>query len=237
MSNLDTKASQLDFYHTQAQPCNYLPNRQAINLLADPTVPITARMYGQLIDYGFRRSGNYIYRPHCHGCNACVPVRLPVAEFRPNRSQKRTWRRNQDLDARCVAPAYNEEHFRLYQRYLGGRHSGSAMDGREQYLDFLTSPYINTALYEFRLQGRLLAVAVVDQLPQGLSAVYTFFDPAQSARGLGNYAVLWEIHEAERKKLDWLYLGYWIKECRKMNYKDQYRPIEVYRNKQWKRLP
>jgi len=225
----------LNFYITSAHPCNYLPGRQASSLIADLRVRITTPIYAALINHGFRRSGDYVYRPHCQACDACVPVRVPVALFQPKRSQKRTWQRNQDLHVRRVDCAYHAEHFLLYQRYVRSRHNGTGMDqcGPDHYMEFIGSAGIDTVLYEFRHGDALLAVAVVDQLPQGLSAVYTFFEPDQKARSLGVYAVLWQIYEAQRVGLPWLYLGYWIKDCRKMSYKDQYRPQEMYRNGQW----
>lgn len=225
----------LNFYITSAHPCNYLPGRQASSLIADLRVRITTPIYAALINHGFRRSGDYVYRPHCQACDACVPVRVPVALFQPQRSQKRTWRRNQDLHVRRVECAYHAEHFLLYQRYVRSRHNGTGMAqcGPDHYMEFIGSAGIDTVLYEFRHGDALLAVAVVDQLPQGLSAVYTFFEPDQEARSLGVYAVLWQIYEAQRLGLPWLYLGYWIKDCRKMSYKDQYRPLEMHRNGQW----
>lgn len=227
----------LDFYLTPTQQCSYLPGRQVNTLLADPYVPINTRTYSFLINHGFRRSGDYVYRPHCEHCNSCIPVRVRVAEFCPRRSHKRAWRRNQDLHVQRVAPVYSEEHFRLYQRYLTKRHHpNGGMEKPEHYLNFLMSSRIDTGLYEFRLQDELLAVAVVDHLAQGLSAVYTFFDPDREARSLGVYAILWEIDEARRRGLTWLYLGYWIKECPQMSYKDQYRPFEMYRSGQWLRV-
>lgn len=225
----------LDFYLTPTHACNYLPGREAASLVADVGARITTQTYGALIDYGFRRSGEYIYRPHCQGCTACIPVRVPVAAFRPRRSQRRTWQRNQDLKVRRVPVVYQEEHFQLYQRYIADRHRGGGMDhtDSEHYLEFMHAAGIDTGLYEFRSAERLLAVAVVDHLAQGFSAVYTFFDPAEHARSLGVYAVLWQIEELKRRGLPWLYLGYWIKECRKMNYKGRYRPLEIYRDGQW----
>ncbi len=229
----------LNFYLTAEQACGYLPERQAGSLIADPYTRIDAHMYSVLIDYGFRRNAAHIYRPHCRACEACVAVRVPVADFQPCRSQRRTWRRNQDIEVRRVAMTYDDEHFRLYQDYLSSRHSGGGMDHTNpgQYTEFiLLSGLDDTRLYEFRLHNELLAVAIMDHLPQGLSAVYTFFSPAHEARSLGTYAVLWQIHEARRLGLTWVYLGYWIKECRKMSYKNQFRPLEIYRNNQWLRI-
>lgn len=227
----------LDFYLAGPHPCNYLPGRMAGTLYADPYQPISTALYSRLIDHGFRRSGEYLYRPHCQGCEACIPVRIPVAEFQPKRNQLRTWRRNQDLTARIVDGHYREDHFRLYQRYLASRHPGGGMDGTapEQYQSFLLCAGLDTLLYEFRSGEQLLAVAVTDRLEQGLSAVYTFYDPDQPARSLGRYSILWQIHEARRLGLPWVYLGYWIKECRKMSYKEEYHPLETFRHGRWQR--
>jgi len=228
----------LDFYLAGPHPCNYLPGRMAGTLYADPYQPTSTALYSRLIDHGFRRSGEYLYRPHCQGCEACIPVRIPVAEFQPTRNQLRTWQRNQDLTVRAMAGLYREDHFHLYQRYLASRHPGGGMDGTapEQYQSFLLCAGLDTQLYEFRNGDQLLAVAVTDHLEQGLSAVYTFFDPAQPTRSLGRYSILWQIHEAQRLGLPWLYLGYWIKECRKMSYKDEYHPLETYLHGRWSRM-
>jgi len=225
----------LAFYATRPHPCSYLPGREAVTLFADPSVPIDTGLYSQLIAYGFRRSGEHIYRPRCPQCEACIPIRIPVENFRPSRAQRRAWRRNQDLDIRPVESAFNQEHYRLYRRYVASRHKGGGMDDTEpaRYMEFLTSPGVDTRFCEFRWNGQLIAVAVYDQLHQGLSAVYTFFDPEFKARGLGVYAVLWEIQEARHLRLPWLYLGYWIEQCPKMRYKNHYRPCEFYTNGQW----
>lgn len=225
----------LAFYATTPHACGYLAGRSAATLLADPRAPVDTRTYSALIDYGFRRSGEHIYRPRCEHCQACIPVRLAVADFQPSRIQKRIRRRNQDLEVRRVAAVRSDEHFALYQRYLAQRHTGGGMDDPDpdNYLSFLVSRCIDTDFYEFRLHGQLLAVAVVDHLQQGLSAVYTFFDPQHAKRSLGVYAVLWQIEETKRLNLTWLYLGYWIKESPKMSYKAQYQPLEMYQDGQW----
>ena len=187
------------------------------------------------MEAGFRRSGEYVYRPRCSACRACIPARIPVNAFTPTRSQRRTWQRNQDLQITALPAAFSEEHFALYRRYIGARHPGGGMDvaDPERYREFLFSAWSDTWCYEFRLGPRLLAVAVVDRLVRGFSAIYTFFDPSYAERGLGTYAVLWEIAEAQRLELAWLYLGYWIEECPKMSYKTRYRPLEIFRNGLW----
>ncbi len=166
-------------------------------------------------------------------------MRIPVSDFQPSRNQKRAWQRNHDIEVRQVAMVYQDEHFQLYRHYLSSRHSGGGMDhmSPEQYQEFIIlSSLDGTRLYEFRLQNELLAVAVVDHLPQGLSAVYTFFNPDYQTRSLGTYAILWQIHEARRLEQGWVYLGYWIKECDKMSYKNRFQPLEIYRNNGWLRL-
>ena len=190
------------------------------------------------MDSGFRRSGEYVYRPRCGTCQACIPVRIPVNTFAPSRSQRRTWQRNQDLRISAQPAGFHEEHFALYRRYIADRHPGGGMDVEDpaRYREFLLSSWSDTWCYEFRLDTRLLAVAVVDRLLRGLSAVYTFYDPAYADRGLGTFALLREISEAQRLELSWLYLGYWIEECPKMAYKNRFRPLEVFRDGSWQSL-
>jgi len=228
----------LKFYATQVHDCSYLPGRDAVTLFADPAAPMDTSTYSALARLGFRRSGGHVYRPHCPGCNACVPVRIPVAEFRPDRSQRRTWARNTDLRVIPRAPEFDAEHFDLYQRYLASRHPGGGMDGgdAEDYLRFVTSDWSDTGLYEFRDGGRLLGVAAVDHLVDGLSAVYTFFEPEEKRRALGVWSVLWQVDEARRRGLPWLYLGYWIGESPKMAYKTRYRPLQGYDGHEWKNI-
>lgn len=227
----------LDFFITAPHECSYLPDRMASTLFADPDVVIGTRMYSLLAEHGFRRSGRNIYRPQCTGCNACISVRVDVGRFEPSRTQRRIWRRNQDLTVHTVPAEFRQEHFELYQRYIRERHAGGSMDNpdEQRYTDFLISPYVETEFVELRADGRLICVAVVDTIASGLSAVYTFFDPDEAARSLGTYAVLWQLEEARRRALSWVYLGYWIKACRKMRYKDSFRPFEAYRAAHWVR--
>lgn len=228
----------LDFYLTPEHECSYLPGRTAQTLFADPSVRIGTSLYSELIKYGFRRSGTHVYRPQCPGCDACIPIRVPVASFQPSRSQRRNWKLNADLEVVTVGSEYRDEHFMLYRRYMHHRHQGSGMDtpDPDKYSDFLINPYIEADFYEFRLAGKLLGVAVADVLNDALSAVYTYFDPLESARALGVYAVLWQIEAAKASGFEHVYLGYWIKECQKMAYKDRYRPFEVFRDGQWREI-
>ncbi|MCP4696508.1 MAG: arginyltransferase [Gammaproteobacteria bacterium] len=229
---------EISFYATPPHECNYLPARWATTLFVDPVSSEDKEVYGALSQQGFRRSGEYIYKPYCEACQACVAVRVPVFRFQPRRSQRRVWKKNSDLTVTAVPPEYNEERFQLYRDYIACRHEGGGMDNPtpQGYKQFLCSPWADTVFYEFRLHGRLLAVAVADRFAHGLSAVYTFFDPRYSSRGLGVYAVLWEIRETMRMGLKWLYLGYWIKDCQKMSYKMDYQPLQCYQEGEWRNI-
>jgi arginine-tRNA-protein transferase len=186
---------------------------------------------------GFRRSGEYIYRPWCNNCDACVPIRIPVLDHVMRKKHVRVWKRNQDIKVISRPAAFEESHFELYCRYISARHKGGGMDnpGRKDYMGFLCSSWMDTLFYEMKLADRLLAVSVVDQLDDGLSAVYTFYDTSYDKRSLGTFSILYEIHEAARLGLDWLYLGYWIEDCEKMNYKNQFKPAEYFHNNKWVR--
>lgn len=230
-----TQVVKLGFFATPPHACNYLPDREATTLFADPRFPKNTRLYSALADCGFRRSGEHLYIPHCQTCSACVPVRVPVTKFHPSRRQSRALRRNSDLSIVRREAHFNQEHFDLYRRYLTARHKGGGMDDPtpESYMDFLTASWSDTVFFEMRLKDELLAVAVADVMHDALSAVYTFFDPAHSGRSPGRFAVLYEISEARRLGLKWLYLGYLIEGCRKMQYKGEYQPLEYYINNKW----
>lgn len=234
-SDNESSMQRLSFYATPEHVCNYLPDQQATTLFADPDAQLNNQMYSQLSVYGFRRSGKYIYRPSCIDCKACVPVRIPLAHFKPGKSQRRVWNKNRDLDIQVVEASYSEEHFSLYKKYMDTRHPEGGMDDVEQdkYMEFLTSDWSDTQFVEYRLQGKLLSVAVIDNLETGLSAVYTFFDPDVASRSLGTLAVLWSASKASEMNLPYLYLGYWIENCQKMNYKKNFHPIEQFQNGIW----
>jgi arginine-tRNA-protein transferase len=229
---------QLAFYASVPTPCSYLPGRTAVTVFVDPLARMNVARYGWLVERGFRRSGEHVYMPYCPGCDACVPARIPVADFKPNRSQRRIFRRNSDLSVRRVPTAFVDEHYRLYQRYVSARHAGSSMEnyGPEHYTSFLACDWGESYLYEFRDASRLVAVASVDHLESGLSAVYTFFDPELSQRGLGVYAVLWQVETARRMGLPFVYLGYWIAACENMRYKANFQPLQIYRGDHWELL-
>ncbi len=233
-----TSSQELAFFTSPGHPCSYLPNRTAGTLFVDPGTELNTRTYTELLRFGFRRSGDYVYRPRCHGCQACVPIRIPVNDYQRQRNQRRTWQRHSDIQVIAKPADFNVEHYALYRRYVKARHPGGGMDnpGPEQYMEFLTSSWGCTLFYEYRLTSRLVGVGVVDHLEDALSAVYTFYEPSLARRSLGVYAVLWEIDAARRLDLPWLYLGYWIGGCDKMNYKDRYRPLEAYIEGHWVRF-
>ena len=228
--------NQLAFFASRPHPCGYLPGRDTVNLFTDPGAPMDMTIYSRLADFGFRRSGSHIYRPRCPQCQACLPVRIPVSAFQPSRAQRRTLKANRAVQATLRPAAFDEEHFALYRRYMASRHPGGGMDDPdpERYLEFLSCPWSETLFVEFRLQGRLMAVSVLDVLSQGLSAVYTFFEPGLCALSPGRHSVLWAIGEAQRRGLDALYLGYWIAASPKMRYKQEYRPLELLHEGQWR---
>ena len=232
-----TPINDLDFYITPDHKCSYLPDKQSKALFTDPNVPMNTKLYSRLTHTGFRRSGEHVYRPLCDTCNACIPIRLPVTLFTPNKQQKRIWRKNSDLTVSQMKGAPTQEHYALYEKYITMRHRDGDMypPNEQQFHSYLFSSWSNTPCYEFRttLDNSLLAVAVVDQIELSLSAVYTFFDPLIKKRSLGVYALLWEIELTKSLGLPHLYMGYWIKQCKKMSYKGNYRPLEVFINNQW----
>jgi len=225
----------LKFFISTPNPCGYLHDRDSVSLFADPKFPFTPAVYDLLIDHGFRRSADYIYRPNCPDCNLCTPVRIPVDGFKPSKSQRRIWKKNQDLEVTTHTVELVEEHYLLYKKYQQSRHGEGEMAKHDidRYFEFLDSEWSETLLIEFRLEDRLVGVAVTDVIRRGLSAFYTFFDPELDKRSLGSFAILWQIELTKRLKLPWLYLGYWINECQKMNYKTRFLPLEMRVDEEW----
>lgn len=232
---MSKQSDSLGFYATPEHACSYLAGQQATTLFADPDYPKNKKIYTALASIGFRRSGEHVYQPYCRNCSACIPIRIPVSTFTPDRNQKRTWKRNRDLNCYIREAAFDPEHFQLYKKYIDTRHAGGGMDNPDEksYMEFLSASWTDTRFIEFRHEGKLVAVAVIDLMENALSAVYTWFDPSCSSRSLGRYAVLYEIELAREYSYSWLYLGYWIDQCDKMKYKNEYRPCEIYVDNNW----
>jgi arginine-tRNA-protein transferase len=228
----------LQFYATAPYGCSYLPGRVARSQVATPTHLIDANTYGELVKIGFRRSGVFTYRSWCDNCRACTPVRVPVARFTPNRSQRRALVQHENLVARERSLVYREEHYLLYQRYQHARHWGGGMDNdsREQYGHFLLQTHVNSRLIEYFEGDTLRMVSIIDLLDNGLSSVYTFYEPDLPGTSYGTYAIAWQIGQCQHLDLPYLYLGYWIHNSRKMAYKAQFRPLEVLRSGEWQAL-
>lgn len=227
--------SSVRLFRTSPHPCSYKESEQAATVFVDPDLVIDKALNSKLSDLGYRRSGAHLYRPDCDFCQACISCRVPVAEFQFNRSQRRILRRNESLQVVEKSDLTGEIAYDLYQRYINQRHLDGDMfpASLEQYEAFIKTKMVDTRFFLFYEQEKLLAVSVVDFLEQGLSAVYTFFDPDQSQRSLGNFAILWQIKKCQELGLSYLFLGYWIKGCGKMEYKSKFRPLEMLINGRW----
>ncbi|MDZ7923207.1 MAG: arginyltransferase [Marinagarivorans sp.] len=230
-----TNTTQLKLFATQAHSCSYLPNQEATTVFIDPNTEIDINTYTGLSHLGFRRSGKHVYKPHCNDCRACVSVRIPVTNHNPTRHQKRCIKYNNDLEIGATNAPNIEEHYALYERYITLKHSDGDMNppSRKQYEDFLSNPLGCTQYFEFRKKGQLIACSVSDKLTHGLSAIYTYYCPSENKRSLGKLAILHQIQASREQGLEYLYLGYWIKDCQKMSYKTEYRPLEMLIDQQW----
>lgn len=230
-----TSLSELRFFTTPEHDCSYLQGKQALTLFADPLALIDTELYSSLSRAGFRRSGMHIYRPYCQTCSACIPIRIPVSKFNPHRRHKRVLKLNRDMVVDCIPPSVTQEYYSLYERYINARHADGDMYPPDitQFESFLVEGRPETKFFEFREHGKLVAVTVADKILDGHSAIYTFFDPDHTDQSPGVFAILWLIEETTRLSLEYLYLGYWIKQCRKMSYKVEYKPFELYINNHW----
>lgn len=232
----DIPLSALHLYLTAPYPCSYLDGLEARSQVATPSFLISTPIYSELVRHGFRRSGTFTYRPRCDTCHQCVPVRVAADAFLPTRSQRRSYKQHKGLRVTLHALRDKAEYFELYRRYQEARHRDGGMDddSPEQYRNFLLQSHVDTLLVEFRENETLRMLSVVDVLADGLSAVYTFYDPDVPHASFGTFNVLWQIDLCRKLQLPYLYLGYWIADSRKMAYKANFQPLEGLQDGVWK---
>ncbi len=227
--------SSVRLFRTSPHACSYKQEQMAATVFVDPDLPISQSLNSKLSELGYRRSGAHLYRPDCEHCNACISCRLPVEHFQFRRSHKKIWNLNQDLEIQQRIDLNCSDAYDLYRRYINTRHRDGDMYPAtpEQFDVFIKTTTDNTRFINFYLEQQLVAVSVTDVLEHGLSAVYTFFDPSLAKRSLGNFVILWQIKQAQQMQLPYLFLGYWIKDCPKMQYKTNFRPIEMFVAGKW----
>lgn len=228
----------LPLYLTPEHPCSYYSDRTARTIFGDPRITPDVELQTRLAQQGFRRSGGYIYRPECKGCHACLAARIDVHEFKMNRSQRRNLQHNASLEVSVQRAWCDDDLLELYNRYQAARHPDGQMlaPTEDQFREFLLSDWSDTRFLEIRFGTELLGVSVFDRLEDGLSAVYTFFEPDAEERGLGTFAILELVKLAAEENLPWVYLGYWLPEHPKMDYKRRFRPLEILVQGDWRRL-
>lgn len=228
----------MQFGLTNSAPCGYLTDQQErlAVMVEDAHQPTTPAHYQLLLERGFRRSHNDLYRPWCDHCQACQSLRVDVSAFKPSRSQKRVLAKNRDLEL-TTQGQFGTEQQELFCDFINQRHQDGAMypPHPDRFLDWVSCDWLEPIWLEWRSAGKLVAVAVCDRLPQALSAMYTFFDPAQSQRSLGTFCVLQQLELARQWHIPWLYLGYQIDDCQKMNYKAKFKPNERYIGNRWEK--
>ncbi|MBK0064994.1 MULTISPECIES: arginyltransferase [unclassified Acinetobacter] len=229
----------LQYYITPPHDCSYLENKSARMVFLDPIHRIDVVTLSELSRVGFRRSGDFVYRPECHLCRQCLSCRVPAYDFQMNSIQKKAWKRNQDLQMR-ITPTNQavKLHYDLYERYINERHADGDMypPSLDQFEKFLVHSCTESFFMELWKGDQLICVSTCDKMDDGLSAVYTFFDPDESRRSLGVFAILKQLEYVKTLNLDYLYLGYWVPHSQKMNYKSQYIPLELLLDGQWRRL-
>lgn len=235
---MSTAHNPIRLFETVVDDCPYLEGKQSASIIVDPDHEIDPSLFATLSRSGFRRSGDMLYAPKCPSCSACISVRVPTARFKPSRSQKRVWKNNSDIVVSIEDVTYKQEHFELYLKYQQQRHPDSSMCDEDpaKYISFIESNFSKSKFVCFYLDARLIGISVVDQFTGGLSAVYTFFDPAMANRSIGTYAILYLVKLAQVKEIPFVYLGYWIEHSEKMSYKTKFKPLQGYIERKWVEL-
>jgi len=230
MSIIEKKALQeIQFYVTTKYSCGYINGQDAQSIVATPYKNINNTNFGSLINKGFRRSGQYIYKPNCKDCSACIPIRLLVSNFNASRSQKRVKKYLDKFSVKLLPLTFNEEHYNLYVSYQNKRHPNNIESENDatDYNDFLIKSHVMSKLVEFRLNNQLKMVTIIDIVDDGISAVYTFYDCSDQKLSLGTMSIIWLLGLCKKENLPFLYLGYWIHESQKMKYKTNFKPYEL----------
>jgi len=219
----------IQFYVTTKYSCGYIKHQNAQSLVATPYKKVNNNAYSSLIQQGFRRSGQYVYKPHCTNCQACIPIRLSAKNFSISRSQKRVIKTHSNIKAKVLPLKFNEEHYELYIQYQNNRHrsQNETEDDITDYNDFLIRSNVKSKLVEFRINNKLVMITIVDFLEDGLSAVYTFYDCKYKKNSFGTYSILWLLDYCLNHGIPYLYLGYWISQSNKMKYKINFKPYEL----------
>jgi arginyl-tRNA--protein-N-Asp/Glu arginylyltransferase len=227
------------FYTTAPLPCPYVPGRTERKVVTEISGPEAEGLHDKLSRAGFRRSHNIAYAPVCPACRACIPIRIPVATFQPDRTLRRVAKANAQVEGFEAPARASAEQFQLFQRYQQARHGDGDMATMSfyDYRAMIEDTPIETMLVEFREpDDRLLGACLTDRLADGLSAVYSYFAPGLERRSLGTYAILWLVERARALGLPYVYLGYWVPESRKMAYKARFRPSEILSGGHWRIL-
>lgn len=235
MSQKEKPTQHIRLFKGPEHACGYLDDKIAVSVFADPSLLLNNDLYSELSRQGFRRSGEHVYRPHCPGCSACWAYRVLVDQFKPSKSQRRVLKNNNQFEVSLEAADCFEEDYQLYEHYISSRHRDGDMypPSKRQYADFLFSDWCDTALLRVRDGDKLIAVICLDVLDDGLSAVYSFFDTDKQYKSLGVFVVLKTIEYCKKMQLPYCYLGYYVKGCKKMDYKIKYQPAEIFKNKRW----
>ncbi|MRX26701.1 arginyltransferase [Kangiella sp. HZ709] len=239
MSDKQKDTQHIKLYAGPEHACGYLEEQNSVSVFADPTIEFDNTIYSALSRLGFRRSGNHVYRPQCPSCNACWAYRVLVSQLKLSKSHRRILKANLELKIKLAPPEATAEDYELYEKYISFRHQDGDMfpPSFEQYDDFLFSKWCDMILLKaYDPSGKTQAIMALDILDDGLSAVYSFFNPESHYKSLGTYLILQSIMLCQRQQLPYCYLGYYVENCNKMSYKRNFKPAEAFINNRWELL-